>query len=289
MLGFIVIVIKVLSVFVFSLWNRILLGFIFRMIVMLDFIVVFIFFFSSRRRHTRCGRDWSSDVCSSDLAVQHPQIVYDYVESSKRPWSPQPGQCINYVSCHDNYTLWDKLKSSCPKATPLELKKMVKLAGAVILTSQGVPFLHAGSEFCRTKGGNGNSYKSPDSVNQIDWNLKKENIDVFTYYKNLIALRKNHPAFRMTDTYQIQHHILFCGEYQMGVVSYCIDGKAVGDNWANIVLILNGNKKKINHQLPEGTYDILVQGDTFSDQSLAEVTGTVEVEEISMMLLVKKG
>jgi len=222
-------------------------------------------------------------------AVQHPQIVYDYVESSKRPWSPQPGQCINYVSCHDNYTLWDKLKSSCPKATPLELKKMVKLAGAVILTSQGVPFLHAGSEFCRTKGGNGNSYKSPDSVNQINWNQKKENIDVFTYYKNLIALRKNHPAFRMTDTYQIQHHILFCGEYQMGVVSYCIDGKAVGDNWANIVLIFNGNKKKINHQLPEGTYDILVQGDTFSDQSLAEVTGTVEVEEISMMLLVKKG
>src|SRR5690554_3360556 len=69
MLGFIVIVIKVLSVFVFSLWNRILLGFIFRMIVMLDFIVVFIFFFSSRRRHTRCGRDWSSDVCSSDLIV----------------------------------------------------------------------------------------------------------------------------------------------------------------------------------------------------------------------------
>ena len=221
-------------------------------------------------------------------AVQHPQIVYDYVESSKRPWAPQPIQCINYVSCHDNYTLWDKLKSSCPKATPPEMRKMVKLAGAVILTSQGVPFLHSGSEFCRTKGGNANSYKSPDAVNQINWNWKKEYYDVFSYYKNLITLRKNHPALRMADTSQIQHNILFCGEYQMGVVSYCINGKAAGDSWESIVLIFNGNRKKINHQLPGGTYNVLVMGDNFSDTPLAEASGSVEVEEISMMILVEK-
>ncbi|MFW6289954.1 MAG: alpha-1,6-glucosidase domain-containing protein [Mariniphaga sp.] len=220
-------------------------------------------------------------------AVQHPQIVYEYVESSKHPWAPQPVQCINYVSCHDNYTLWDKLKSSCPKATPLQMRKMVKLAGAVVLTSQGIPFLHSGSEFCRTKGGNGNSYKSSDAINQIDWNWKKEYYDVFEYYKNLVALRKNHPAFRIPDTSTIQHSIHFSFQYQMGVVSYSIDGKNVGDQWQNIVLIFNGNRKKITHQLPGGKYRVMVQGDRFSNEGLTEVSDTVEVEEISMMILVK--
>jgi pullulanase len=220
-------------------------------------------------------------------AIQHPQIVYDYVESSKQPWAVQPGQCVNYVSCHDNYTLWDKLKSSSPKATPEEMRKMVKLAGAVVLTSQGIAFLHAGSEFCRSKGGNGNSYKSPDSVNQIDWSLKSLNHDVFVYYKNLIALRKNHPGLRMPEASQVQHALLFCGEYQMGVVSYCIDGKVSGDSWENMMLIFNGNRKNISQQIPEGTYRIMVQGDQFSNEGLGEVTGKVEVEAISMMILVK--
>ena len=127
-------------------------------------------------------------------ATNHPQIVFDYVETSKSPWAAEPNQCINYVSCHDNYTLWDKLKSSVSKATDEELRKMVKLAGALVLTSQGVPFLHAGVDFCRTKGGDGNSYKSPDSVNQIDWDRKEKYADVFTYYQKLIQFRKNHPA-----------------------------------------------------------------------------------------------
>ncbi len=220
-------------------------------------------------------------------AVQHPQIVYDYVESSKQPWAAQPDQCINYVSCHDNYTLWDKLKSSCPKATSEEMRKMVKLAGAVVLTSQGIPFLQAGTEFCRSKGGNGNSYKSPDSVNQINWKLKKEYYDVFEYYKNLISLRKNHPAFRLTDAKQVQNYLHFCTEYQMGVVGYCIDGKAVGDSWEYVVLIFNGNRKKIMHKLPEGDYRIMVRDDRFRNEGVAVVSQKVEVEAISMMILVQ--
>ncbi len=146
-------------------------------------------------------------------ATNHPQIVYDYVETSKQGWAAEPNQCINYVSCHDNYTLWDKLKLSVPKASDEELKKMVKLAGALILTSQGVPFLHAGVEFCRSKGGNGNSYKSPDSVNQIDWDRKEKYFDVFEYHKKLIQLRKNHLAFRMTTSEQIRNNLNFCTPY----------------------------------------------------------------------------
>ncbi len=224
-------------------------------------------------------------------AVEHPQIVYDYVETSKKPWAENPWQCINYASCHDNYTLWDKLKLSCPKATDEEMRKMVKLAGALVLTSQGIPFLHAGVEFCRTKGGHGNSYKSPDSVNQLDWDRKEKFTDVFDYYKNLIRLRKGHPAFRMEHATQVQEHIRFCTEYKMGIVGYCIDGSALGDPWKSITLIFNGNRKEVVVPLPGGTYRVMVKGDEFSETGLGEalsVSGEVKVEGISMLVLVKE-
>jgi len=220
--------------------------------------------------------------------VYHPQIVYDYVETSKQPWASQPEQCVNYASCHDNYTLWDKLKSSSSKATDEELRKMVKLAGALVLTSQGIPFLHSGVEFCRTKGGNPNSYKSPDSVNQIDWSRKKEYYDVFEYYRKLILLRKNHPAFRLKDAGQIQKHIHFCTEYKIGAVSYCIDGAEVGDSWKHITVLFNGSRKEILHPLPEGTYQIVVNGDDFFEENQGEeVSGEVKLGAIAMMILVK--
>ena len=221
-------------------------------------------------------------------AVHHPGIVYDYVETSKQPWAAQPEQCVNYASCHDNFTLWDKLKFSSPKATDEAMRKMVKLAGALVLTSQGIPFLHSGMEFCRTKGGNPNSYKSPDSVNQIDWRRKTEYRDVFEYYRNLIQLRKNHAAFRMSDVKQIQKHIHFCTAYKIGAVSYCIDGSAVGDSWKNIVMLFNGSRKEILHPLPEGHFRIAVKGDEFMEENQEEVVSAeVRVEAVSMMILVK--
>jgi len=222
-------------------------------------------------------------------AVHHPQIVYDYVESSKQPWAGDPGQCVNYASCHDNYTLWDKLKSSCPKATDEELRKMMKLSGALVITSQGIPFLHAGVEFCRTKGGHGNSYKSPDSVNQIDWNRKEEFADVFSYYKNLIEMRKNHPAFRMSQTAQVQNNIKFCTQYKIGVVAYCIDGREMNDSWKDIILIFNGSRKDAVIPLPEGIFKIAVKGDEFSAENQEDmVSGEIKADPVSMTVLVKK-
>ncbi|MFW6289911.1 MAG: hypothetical protein ACOC0R_02995, partial [Mariniphaga sp.] len=96
-----------------------------------------------------------------------------------------------------------------------------------------------------------------------------------------------HPAFRMPDASMIQHSIHFSFQYQMGVVSYSIDGKNAGDHWESILLIFNGNRKKITQQLPEGKYRIVVQDDRFSNEGLTEVSGAVEVEKISMMMLVK--
>lgn len=221
-------------------------------------------------------------------ATGHPQIVYDYVESSKHSWAAEPSQCINYVSCHDNYTLWDKLKMSVPKATDAELRKMVKLAGALILTSQGIPFLHAGVDFCRTKNGDGNSYKSPDAVNQIDWERKEKYTDVFEYYKKLIQLRKNHPEFRMRATADISRNLNFCTQYQLGVVSYCIHGKEVGDSWEKIILVFNGKSHETLIVLPEGNFIIVAKGTEINETGIDNpVTGEVKVEGISMMILVE--
>jgi pullulanase len=221
--------------------------------------------------------------------VQHPQIVYDYVETSRHPRAASPDQCVNYVSCHDNYTLWDKLKMSCPKSDNEDLRKMVKLAGALILTSQGIPFLHAGSEFCRSKGGNGNSYKSPDSVNRINWHLKHEFFDVFEYYQKLIQLRKNHPAFRMTQAFQIQQHIDFCLEYSPSMTGYAINGAAAGDLWEYILLIFNGNNKEISVKIPSGNYQVIAKGDDIKEEGFGEYfSDEVTVGGISMTILVRR-
>ncbi len=223
-------------------------------------------------------------------AVHHPQLVYDYVESTSHAWAAAPTQCVNYVSCHDNYTLWDKLKASASRAGDDEWRKMMKLAGALVLTSQGIPFLHAGVEFCRTKGGHHNSYKSPDSVNQIDWMRKEKYSGVFTYYKNLIALRKNHPAFRLTTAEQVQNKIHFCTEYKMGVVAYCLDARETGDEWDEMVLIFNANRKETEVPLPEGNYRVVVKGDNFIAGDQGEtVAGEINVEPISMTILIKAG
>ena len=222
-------------------------------------------------------------------AVQHPQVNYGYVETVHSPWAAEPDQCINYVSCHDNYTLWDKLNQSLPKASTAELIKRVKLAGALVLTSQGVPFLHAGVEFCRSKNGNGNSYKSPDSVNQIDWNRKNEFIDVFHYFQKLIRLRKNHPAFRISTSEEIRKHLNFCAKYQIGLVSYCIDTEGLEDDWKRIFLIFIGTNEKVNFPLPEGEFKIIATPDSIDEQGIGEtITNEVLVDPISMTILVQQ-
>ena len=221
-------------------------------------------------------------------ATFHPQINYGYINTVSQAWANEPAQCINYVSCHDNFTLWDKLKMSCQKATEDELRKITKLAAALVLTSQGVPLLHAGVDFCRTKAGNGNSYKSPDSVNKIDWSRKKEYAGVFEYFKHLIQLRKNHPAFRINSAEKIRASLNFCTDYKMGVISYCIDGKAVGDRWEKLVVVFNANKDKVAVPLPEGNYRIAVKGNDFSENGGEETfSGEILVDEISMTILVQ--
>ncbi|NQU85787.1 MAG: DUF3372 domain-containing protein, partial [Mariniphaga sp.] len=222
-------------------------------------------------------------------ATYHPQINYSYIETSPSAWANEPEQCINYVSCHDNYTLWDKLKLSNSDANHDEMKKMIMLAGAILLTSQGVPFLHSGIEFCRTKKGNENSYKSSDLINQVDWSRKSSYKSVFEYYRKLIQLRKNHPAFRITSSEQIRKYLNFCTEYKTGVIVYCINGEMVGDTWAEIMVIFNGNFNSISINLPDGNFEIVAFEDTISENGTGNIVmGKISVSPISMTILKKE-
>ncbi len=116
-------------------------------------------------------------------ACKHPQVNYKKVNYSKAPYAAHPSQTITYAECHDNHVLWDKLAISAHDASEAERKEMYKLALSIVLTSQGISFLHAGSEFLRSKKGNENSYNAGDSINAIDWNLKTKNQDSFSLYK----------------------------------------------------------------------------------------------------------
>lgn len=222
-------------------------------------------------------------------ACFHPQIVYGYVERSKAPWAAEPWQSINYASCHDNFTLFDKLVSSCPDASDAEIRRMQMMAGALVLTSQGVPFLHAGVEMARTKQGDHNSYKSPDSVNQIDWNRKSEYWEVFQYYQSLIALRKKHPAFRMTSSAQIREHLIFSADYQPGVASYVLVNHANDDEWRTVLLVFNGNRHAISFELMPHIRWRVVAKDTQINQHGSEYISSSEIQVpgISMLMLVE--
>jgi len=222
-------------------------------------------------------------------ACFHPQIVYGYVERSKSPWATEPWQCVNYASCHDNFTLFDKLTSSCPDANEEEITKMVMLAGAIVLTSQGIPFLHAGVEMARTKSGDHNSYKSPDHINQIDWNRKSTYNQIFSYYQSLINLRKTHPAFRMTSADQIRRHLIFSTEYQPGVASYVLVNHANDDKWRTILLVFNGNRHEVTFKLaPHIKWRIIAQNNSINTDSTDYISESeVKVSGISMLMLVE--
>ncbi len=161
----------------------------------------------------------------------------------------QPFQSINYIEAHDNHTLWDKLLLSNPKELDEIRKKMHRLATSIILVSQGIPFIHAGQEFYRTKYGHENSYNASDLVNQLDWQRKSENIDYVHYVKGLIQIRKQHPAFRLRTAEAIRKHIKFINTPSQ-VIGYMINHLEGIDEWKRIVVIHNGSWSEVEVELP---------------------------------------
>jgi pullulanase len=204
-------------------------------------------------------------------STPNPQINYKLVNYSKAPWATEPFQTITYVSCHDDNTLFDRLRISNPAASEEDLIKMDKLSAAIVLTSQGVSFLHSGAELLRTKQGIANSFKSPDSINQIDWSRKTKYKVVFDYYKGLIALRKKHPAFRMPTTKMISKNLMFLETSTPGLICYQISNHANGDRWRNILVFLNGTPAKKTIKLPAGNWILAADENNINEKGIKAI------------------
>jgi len=207
-------------------------------------------------------------------AVNHNGVKYEQVNYDKVAYAASPNQCINYISAHDNLTLYDKLVVSAPGRTEEDYKKMTKIGGAMVLTSQGIPFMLSGTDFMRSKKGDSNSYKSPDSINAIDWELKSKNFDVFEYYKGLISLRKAHPAFRMPDAAQINENLKFIDDTSESLIAYYIDNNANGDTWKTIFVAFNAGDKDETVSLPVNSdWNIVVDGEKAGVKTISTISG----------------
>lgn len=206
-------------------------------------------------------------------STAHPQVDYSKGSNSKFAYASSPRQIINYVSCHDDLTLTDKLAKSMPGASEAERQRAARLAQTIVFTSQGTPFMFAGEEVFRNKKGVHNSYKSPDSVNAIDWTLKHVNADQFNYYKELIKLRKSHPAFRMTTAEEVARHIKFDKTDKDNLVSYSIVGNANGDDWKEIKLVFNGSDDDVDVKLPKGDWLVVARDGQLRADGLRDAAG----------------
>lgn len=221
-------------------------------------------------------------------STAHPQVDYSKGNNSKFAYAGAPTEIINYVSCHDDLTLTDKLAASMPGSSEADRQRAARLAQTIVFTSQGTPFMFAGEEVFRDKKGVHNSYKSPDSVNAIDWTLKNKNADQFNYYRELIKLRKAHPAFRMTTADEIARNIVFDKITSPNVISYSIKNNANGDEWKEIKLVFNGSDSPFVAKIPKGDWTVVARdGQLKADGLGTSKGGTVVVEPTSALILAR--
>lgn len=221
-------------------------------------------------------------------STAHPQVDYAKGNNSKFAYASAPTQIINYVSCHDDLTLTDKLAKSMTGATKEQRMRAARLAQTIVFTSQGTPFMFAGEEVFRDKKGVHNSYKSPDSINAIDWTLKSINAEQFAYYRELIRMRRNHPAFRMTTAEEIAQNIVFDKVDAPCLISYSICNNANGDEWKEIKLIFNGSEEAREVKVKKGEWTIVAQDGKINQDGLGTSKGgKVIVEPCSALIMYK--
>ena len=217
-------------------------------------------------------------------AIAHPQVNMKKVNYSTKPWALEPTQMMSYVSCHDDMCLVDRLKASIPGITPDELIRLDLLAQTVVFTSQGVPFMLSGEELLRTKKGVHNSFESPDSINQLDWTNKTKYPKVFDYYKNLIALRKNHPAFRLGNADLVRKHLEFL-DTPVKTLAFRLKNYAGRDDWRNIIVIFNAGNTDTEVTIPEGNYTIVCCDGQIDEKGLGTLKGSKAIVDAQSALI----
>jgi pullulanase len=219
-------------------------------------------------------------------AVNHPGVDYKKVNYTGFAWASYPWHCVNYAASHDNLTLYDKLKISRPDLEEADYMRLVNLAAAIVLTSQGIPFLMLGTDMMRSKKGEHNSYNLPDDINQIDWSLKFRYQQVFNYHKGLILLRKEHPAFRMVLPDEIRKNLIFYSTPDW-VITFSLGNHANNDDWNTIFVAFNAGMNIETVALPyEAQWNVVADENKAGLDILRTITGnSVELPARSAMVL----
>ena len=222
--------------------------------------------------------------------TDHPQVDYGGLLYCNAPYAGAPSQMINFVSCHDGYTLVDKLKLSVQGDHAAdELIPIDKLVHTVLLTAQGIPFIRSGEEIMQDKQGEPNSYKSPDSINRIDWSLKAKNREVFDFIRRLIALRKAHPAFRIPTVEGLQQWLHFMDTGDSGVIAYTLGEYANNDEWKEILVAYNGNRHEVEIGIPEGEWNVVCRNGQIDPEGKDRLPGgSVKIAASSALILYRQ-
>lgn len=223
-------------------------------------------------------------------AIKHPQVDYDsYAYTAEGAWAVKPGNSINYVSCHDNYTLWDRYEIFSPEDSVEILKRKNMLSAAIVFSSQGVPFFLQGEEFGRTKPIEGsderaeNSYNMPLYTNSIKYERLAEFKDMYEYYKGLIQIRKNHSLFRLSTAEQVAQKLTFIDCKEPNVVAY-----RLMDENEQIFVAYNANREPVTLDLPEdGEWTVIAQDTCADDRGIARIKNQAELPQISCLIAVR--
>ncbi len=213
--------------------------------------------------------------------VEHPQVNHSAA------WCAAPTQHISYISCHDDHNIRDRLEHISPKASEKELLSMVKLAQFGVFTSQGIPFFFCGEEMFRSKLGEKNTYNKPDKYNAIDWNLKHKYNDLVEYYKDLIALRKAHPAFSLGTAEKVREHLSFIDNSNEAAVGFVLDKLEGIDSAKRIIVLMNGSREKVKFNIPAGNYKWITDGSAWDMKGMGSVksNGEITVPAITGVIL----
>ena len=230
--------------------------------------------------------------------IAHKQVDMTRVNYDKKPWTNEPTQQISYVSCHDDMCLVDRLKASVPGLKDMtrsqadrqaELIRLDLLAQTAVFTSQGVPFMLAGEEMLRDKKGVHNSFASPDSINEFNWDNLKQYPQVFEYYRGLIHLRNNHPAFRLGTAEAVREHLEFIATDDC-LVAFRLKNLEGIDSWKDIIVVLNANKEAKTIAIPEGEYTVACCNGVINEEGigLSFNASEAKVDAQSALILYQK-
>lgn len=240
-------------------------------------------FFNDGLREALKGNDFDSSARGFINGAWYMEnlLVNNFIGGGYSGRFDNPMQLVQYVEAHDNYTLYDRLLTADPEIDPEILVRRHELASTIILLSQGIPFIHAGQEFLRTKYGVRDSYNKPDSINKMDWNRREEYKSTVNLVRDLIQLRKQEPAFRLGSYEEINRIVeVVRTDYQIVQVHFNMPEY-------RLIVVFSAQSNLLRVPLEQGNYIAKLHNGTvyLDDETIYEEIDQVSIEPYSSLIL----